>query len=369
MDELCFSRLTNLITRFSSCSIDALLVAVPENRYYLSGFYAEDGGPQESAGYLVIGTDRRYLITDGRYEIQAKKEAPLYQVLVYKNSAAVAIAEVLKELKCEQVGFEGHYFTYTAYKKLLDAVQRMDLRCKLIATEELVENLRMIKDPSEIEAIETAVSNTEKVLEDVVPHIKEGVTEKEIAFMLEAGLKKTGAEKLAFDPIVASGPNGALPHAKPTDRRLTPGDAVVVDFGGCFNHYCSDMTRTFFVSDVSDEIKKYYKIVRRAQKLAIDFIRPSKTGKEVDMVAREYISSRGFGDYFVHGLGHGVGLAVHEKPGINKRSEIRMEPGMIITIEPGIYVHDVGGVRLEDMVLVTDRGCRVLNSDAFYYEI
>ena len=249
-----------------------------------------------------------------------------------------------------------------------ESIKKMGFRCKLVPTEDFVENLRMIKDPTEIKSIETAIAKTENVLADVVSEIKEGATEKEIAFLLETGLKKSGAEKLAFDPIVASGPNGALPHAKPTDRILARGDAVVIDFGGQFEHYCSDMTRTFFIGSVSKELRKMYKIVRQAQKLAIESIKPGKLSKEIDKVARDYISSKGYGNFFVHGLGHGVGLAVHEKPGINKRTDIKLEPGMVITIEPGIYVQDIGGIRLEDMVLVTEDGCNVLNRNIFYYD-
>ena len=368
MDELYFSRLTNLITRFSTRQFDAFLVSVPENRYYLSGFYADDGGPQETAGYLLIGTDKRFLITDGRYEIQAKNEAPLYDIVIYNEKLSSTVAEIIRDVGCENVGFESHYMTFGMYSKLVESVAKTGFRCKLVPTEDFVENLRMIKDPTEIKAIETAIAKTENVLVDVVSEIKEGATEKEIAFLLETSLKKSGAEKLAFDPIVASGPNGALPHAKPTDRILARGDAVVIDFGGQFEHYCSDMTRTFFIGSVSKELRKMYKIVRQAQKLAIESIKPGKLSKEIDKVARDYISSKGYGNFFVHGLGHGVGLAVHEKPGINKRTDIKLEPGMVITIEPGIYVQDIGGIRLEDMVLVTEDGCNVLNRNIFYYD-
>ncbi len=368
MDELYFSRLTNLITRFSDKSLDAFIVSVPENRYYLSGFYAEDGGPQETAGYLVIGENKRYLVTDGRYEIQAKNEAPLYEVVIYEKDIGAEVAEILENLGCQNVGFEAHYLTYGAYTKILEAIKKTRCGCKLSPEEDFVENLRMIKDAAEISLIENAVFRTEKVLAQVVPELKDGVTEKDIACLLELGLKKAGAEKLAFDPIVASGPNGALPHAKPTNRAFKTGDAVVIDFGGRFDHYCSDMTRTFFIGSVPEEVRELYDTVRKAQKLAVESVKPGKMGKEIDRVARNFISTRGFGEYFVHGLGHGVGLAVHEKPGINKRSETKLEPGMVITIEPGIYVRDVGGVRLEDMVLVTDDGCKVLNSGDFYYD-
>ncbi len=369
MDEFCFSRLTNLITRFSTRSLDAFLVSIPENRYYLSGFYAEDGGPQETAGYLVIGTDKRYLVTDGRYEIQASNEAPLYEIVVYQEDMAASVADILKEIGCEKVGFEAQYLSFSTYSRLSDALKKAGCRCELVATEDFVENLRMVKDPTEIAIVEEAVLKTEEVLAKVVPELKENVTEKDIAYLLESGLKKSGAEKVAFDPIVASGPNGALPHAIPGKRALAPGDAVVIDFGGRFNHYCSDMTRTFFIGQVSEEMKKIYGTVRKAQRLAIESVKPGKMGKEIDKVARDFIASQGFGEYFVHGLGHGVGLAVHEKPGINKRTKTTLQPGMIITIEPGIYVKNLGGVRLEDMVLVTDDGCRVLNRDDFYYDI
>ncbi len=369
MDEQYISRLTKLVAQFSSQSFDAFIVSVPENRYYLSGFSAEDGGPQETSGYLVISPDNRYLVTDGRYEIQARREAPLYEVIVYEESLLLTVAEILKNIRCGKVGFEGHYLTYTSYSRLVNALKKVGYKCEIVATEDFVENLRMIKDSSEIELIEFSVGRTEDVLSRVAQEVKEGVSEREIALLLEMELKKSGAEKVAFDPIVASGPNGALPHAKPTKRSFADGDAVVIDVGGKFNHYCSDMTRTLFVGSATEEKVKVYKIVREAQKLAISSTMPGKTSKEIDSIARNYIASRGYGDFFVHGLGHGVGLAVHEKPGINKRTDTKLAPGMVITIEPGVYIKDLGGIRLEDMVLVTKDGCRVLNRDILYYEI
>jgi Xaa-Pro aminopeptidase len=342
------NRLSRLREHFSQGGIDALLISSNFNRAYLSGF-------QGTSGWLIITSDEQILVTDFRYLNQARSEAIDYQIVLYKTSLPEKINDLLKERKIQKLGFESQHLTYEQYHKF-----KSQLEVDLIPVSSPVEKLRELKDPAEIERIKNAVSVADKTFEHILKFIKPGVTERDLAAEMEYFMRKEGAGGPSFDTIIASGFRGALPHGTASDRSICPGDLIVMDYGAILNGYCSDITRTVVVGTAASEQKKIYDIVLEAQTEALGFVGPGRKCCEVDAFAREIIAGYGFGDNFGHGLGHGVGLEVHEKPAVNPRNQDILEPGMVITVEPGIYIDGWGGVRIEDMVLVTDKGCEIL---------
>jgi Xaa-Pro aminopeptidase len=348
--------------------IDTFLVAVPQNRYYLSGYAAEDLHPTESSGYLLIAPSKQYLLTDFRYQEEAAAEAPDFQLLIYREGLGQVLSELFVELPVERLGVEPHYLSVTRYREVEEALKKSRPRASVVSVEEVVERQRLVKEPDEISAIKASLAVTEKVLGQVWQNLKAGRAEKEVAWEIERSIREDGAEAVSFPPIVASGPNAALPHAVPTDRRIEGGDPVILDLGSKLNHYCSDMTRTWIAGAPHAKLREIYRIVREAQLEAQDFIGAGKESAEVDAVARNLIARAGYGENFGHGLGHGVGLAVHEKPGLRKQKGMILEENMVVTIEPGIYLPGFGGVRLENMVRITQNGCELLNQQMLFYE-
>lgn len=343
MDKLC-----RLHRKMEAKAIDALIVTGSENRRYLSGFTG-------SAGTLVITETAASLLTDFRYVEQAALEAPDFEIKRYDEPVA-AIREALLENKCRRVGFEGDLVTYEQYAKWQKAIEQVEW----VAVSGLVEELRMIKEPEEIAEIEKAAAIADAAWSELLPKMVPGASERELALELEFLMRRKGANGLAFDIILAAGPNAALPHAKPGDRLLSRGDLVVMDFGARQGGYCSDMTRTVVIGKACQQTRNLYDIVLKAQLAALDAVAPGKTGQEVDAVARQIITEAGYGEQFGHGLGHGVGLAVHEEPRLSPKGDKVLQPGMVVTVEPGIYVPGFGGVRIEDLVLVTEDGHKVL---------
>jgi Xaa-Pro aminopeptidase len=366
--ETCARRLTCLRGMFEEKGLDAFLVAVPENRYYLSGYGADDLQLTESSGYLLITDSRQYLLTDFRYQEEAEKEAPDYQVFIYKEGLGQTLSELFSELPIERLGIESHYLTVSRYCEVEEALKKSRHAAALAPVEELVEGLRLLKDPEEIEKIKASLRLTETVLLGVWERLRTGRTEKEVAWEIERSLRENGAEAVSFPPIVASGPNAALPHAVPTDRQISAGDPVILDLGSRLRHYCSDMTRTWIAGKPDKKLQELYRIVREAQLAAQDFVSAGKDSVAVDAVARDLITNAGYGEHFGHGLGHGVGLAVHEKPGLRKQKGMTLQENMVVTIEPGIYLPGYGGVRLENMVRITQDGCDLLNHLELFYE-
>lgn len=341
-------RLTRLRQCLEKEGLDAFLVTHPDNRRYLSGFTG-------SAGTLLITHTDAFLLTDFRYVEQSKAQAPLFDVRQYKEMAET-LADIVKLCGVKRIGFESDHVTHAQYEELKTKVE-----AEWVPTKDVVSRLRWVKDANEIACIRKAAEIADAALAEILPKIKPGVTEKELALELEFAMKRRGAEALAFDTILAGGPNGALPHAKPTDRPLQSGDFLVIDFGAVWQGYRSDMTRTFAIGEVSDKQREIYEITLKAQLAALEAVRPGKTGAEIDAIARDIITEAGYGDNFGHGLGHGVGLAIHEGPTLSWRAvDHVLEPGMLVTIEPGIYLPGWGGVRIEDLVVVTDDGCEIL---------
>jgi Xaa-Pro aminopeptidase len=347
--------------------LDSFLIAVPENRYYLSGYQADDLLLTESSGYLLITQNKQILLTDFRYEEAAQGEAPGFEVLIYKEGLATLLPDVLSSLDIVRLGLEAHYLTYQRYAEVEKALRAVRPDAEAVAVEGLVEQMRVVKEPVEIERIRASLRLTERVLAAVWETLAPGRTERQVAWEVERRIRELGAESVSFPPIVASGPNAALPHAVPGERKIGSGELVILDLGSRLDRYCSDMTRTWSAGTPEVRLQEVYRVVREAQRAAQESIRAGKDSHEVDGVARELIRQAGYGDHFGHGLGHGVGLAVHEKPGFGKLTRMVLEENMVITVEPGIYLTGHGGVRLENMVRVTDTGCEVLNElDLFY---
>ncbi len=357
------TRLSRLRRSLAARDLQAVLITCPENRYYFSGFWAEDLDITESAGCLLITRNENLLLTDGRYQEQASKEASDFQVLIYKKGLPRLLRELFRELDITRCGYEPSYLSCSLFKKIKKAVSP----ARLTDFGDLPQRMRAIKDREEIKRIRSAQEVAEEVFSSILPELKPGVTEKEIAFLILKGLYHK-ADGPSFPPIVASGPNSSLPHAVPTDRKIGPGEPIIIDMGARLHGYCSDMTRTMFIGEADSLFKKIYAIVSQAQDEAQKALKAGMTGRDADLVAREVIREKGYGDYFVHSLGHGVGIAIHEAPTLSFRNKKRLKPNMVVTVEPGIYLPGKGGVRLENMVIVQEDGCEIITSSRFYYD-
>jgi len=348
----------------AEAGLDALMVLESENRRYLSGFTGEDTQPDESAGALFITAEKLILATDSRFQLQAEREAPEFERVLYKSGVAKELPALLKPLGAVRLGFEGARLSWAQHRKMTEALQTADMAVELVGTEDLVEKLRIVKSPPEVEAVRDALRLAEAVFVQVAGGLKAGMTEKEAAWSLEKALREAGADALSFPVIAASGPNSALPHAIPGDRPLQAGEPLLFDWGVRLNGYCSDISRTVVIGRKDETFQKVFQTVRDAQEMAIAAIKPGASARAVDQIAREHIEQAGFKGRFGHGLGHGVGLAIHEQPRLSPLSDAVLEAGMVCTVEPGIYLPDWGGVRLENMVAVTADGVEVLNESA-----
>ena len=364
MEETGDHRLGNLRSRLEDRAIDTFLVLQAENRRYLSGFTGQDGQFDESAGALLITSERQILATDSRYETQAQIEAPEFEIYRYTEGLASSLPEILRALGTKRLGFESVRLSYLQFQKFQEHLKKENLKVSLVPTENLVEELRMTKEPQEIEAIKRSLALSESVFETIVGTLCVGTSEKELAWAVEKGLRESGAESVAFPPIVASGHNAALPHAIPTDRPIGRGEPILFDWGARLNGYCSDISRTIVLGSPDDTFKKVYQVVQDAQSMAIEGMKPGMSTQAVDKIARDHITAKGFGDHFGHALGHGVGLATHEKPNLSPIRPMNLEVGMVTTVEPGIYIPGWGGVRLENMVVVEEDAAVVLNRHA-----
>jgi len=361
IEDIIEDRLTGLRKSLFQNEIDTFMVLVEENRCYLSGFRGEDSQFDESAGTLFITDSNCIIATDSRFVLQAETEAPLYETVCYKKGLVEKLPDILGTLNTKRLGFESKRLSYFQYKKIADQFKSAGLSVELVETENVVENLRIIKGQAEIESIQEALSIAETVFENFAATITTGMTEKAVAWALEKRLREAGADALSFPTIVASGPNSALPHAIPGDRQFQKGEPILFDWGVRLNGYCSDISRTLFIGKPDDTFKKVYTTVLDAQRKAVDAIRPGISSKAVDEIARAHIDKMGFKDKFGHGLGHGAGLAVHESPRLSPLYDEPLEPRMVFTVEPGIYLPDWGGVRLENMAVVRENGVEMLN--------
>lgn len=327
--------------------LDAVLISNGKNMYYVSGFAGE-------TGYVYISAKRHAVITDFRYTIQAEIEAKGYEIITIGNGGyEEAINDILKADGINKLGFESEDMLFATYSKLKD---------KLVIDEFLpladdITRLRRIKTPKELEYIKKAEAIGDTVFTEILDFIKPGMTELEIAARIEYLLKVNGGTTTSFPAIVASGVNSSMPHAVPSQKKIEMGDFLTMDFGCVYNGYCSDMTRTIVIGKASDKQKEVYNTVLKAQMAVLDVIKAGFKGKELDKIARDIIYDAGYEGCFGHGLGHSVGLAIHESPRLSGSEEDVILAGMTETIEPGIYIKDFGGVRIEDLVVVTETGC------------
>ncbi|MEN8135191.1 MAG: Xaa-Pro peptidase family protein [Thermodesulfobacteriota bacterium] len=361
-------RLKRLKKSLQNRQLDALLVTQPNNRRYLSGFKADDMNIAESSGALVIPRrGQPLLLTDFRYQLEAESEAAGFEVLVYKRGMLDLLKAVLADRGIKRLAFESHYFLHKTAGRLEEMTKKLGVES--VPTSGLIERLRLCKSPTEIERIRAAVLLNEQVFQEVFGELELGMTERQVAIKIETLMRKKGAAGPSFETIVAGGPNGAKPHAVPGDRPLKAGEPIVIDMGLILAGYCSDMTRTVVLGEPDAKAREIFRLVRKAQKAGIKAIRAGVTGAEVDRAARHIIAQAGYGKQFGHGLGHGVGLAVHEGPALSRRYKKKLRAGMVVTVEPGIYLPDWGGVRLENMVVVTDQGCEVLNTDTTFLDL
>lgn len=327
--------------------LDALVFSDMTNIRYLTGFTGSDGA-------LILSFDETLFLCDSRYTVQAAYQSE-YEVVEYKNKKT-SIVNLLRKNKYRRVGFESNCVTYAEFQELNNLVES-DI--EWIAVED-VSSIRMLKDDSELALLEQATSISAQAFNDIVPLIVPGAIESKISLDLEIAIRNRGGEDKSFDFIIASGERGAMPHGVASDKKIKQSDLVTIDFGGRFNGYYSDETVTCPVGKPDDRMRKVFDIVLEAHDRAIAKIKPGVPLKDIDAVARDHITDCGYGDYFGHGLGHGVGLEVHEAPRVSPLSKGLTEVGMVFTVEPGIYLPDVGGVRIEDMVVVTENGCRIL---------
>jgi Xaa-Pro aminopeptidase len=362
------TRLAALREVLAAQGLKALLVSNPDNRYYLSGFTARDDLPTESSGTLLITLDQAILCTDFRYLEWARAEAKEFEVLVYQAGLGTVLAEQLKVNRFGRVGFETYYLTFGQYQRLTKAAGEAGLTVEWVPTEGLVDGLREIKTPEEIDAMRLALAVTERVLAEVAELLMPGLSERQVAWEIERRLRDEGAEGLAFPPIVAAGANGARPHHQPGDYQIKAQEPIIIDMGARVAGYCADLTRTVILGEPTARFKEIYGMVRRAQSQAEAGLRAGMDSLAGDALARDLIVQGGYGDAFGHSLGHGVGLAVHEAPSLSPVKERRttLKAGSIVTVEPGIYLSGWGGVRLEDMALIREDGAEILNRLGFY---
>ncbi len=344
-------RLSALADGLTAAHLDGLLVTSAPNIRYLTGFSG-------SSGLLFVAARDVILITDFRYQTQIKDEVgDLARVIIQPQSLWVGLWQQLQQrTNLEVVGFESAHVLHRDFQRLLEAGARWQWR----PTVDLVEALRERKDAGELALIEAANGIATRALERTVKEVRAGMSELEVAGVLEKALRDEGSEGFPFPSIVASGPRSALPHARSSSRRIEPGDFLLLDFGAEFNGYCADVTRTFVVGRAGSEQRDIYDIVRHANETAAHGVRAGMTGRDADAIARDYIEQRGFGDLFGHSLGHGLGLEVHEAPRLAKSADGALAEGAVVTIEPGIYRPGWGGVRIEDDVFLGSDGPRIL---------
>ncbi len=349
-------RIAALRFQMAELDVDGFMVSAPENRRYLSGFTG-------TAGHLVITESDAVLATDFRYVEQAEAESPSYRVHRTRGGTGW-LPDILAELGIGLLGIEADYMTVASYNALTDALVESENAAHVLLedTAGVIQNVRAVKDADELGILEKAVEIADQALAVVAPRIEPGMTESRIAWELELEMRRLGAEGAAFDIIVGAGPNGALPHHRADDTVVRRGDPVVIDMGASYKGYNSDLTRTFYVGNPDDEFLSIYSIVLQAQETAIREVRTGMTGQEVDEIARTVIEEAGYKEEFGHGLGHGVGLAVHERPMVVPTSEDVIQNGMVFTIEPGIYISGWGGVRIEDIVVMEDDRARILTA-------
>jgi Xaa-Pro aminopeptidase len=350
------SRVQKLRERLSKDELDALFVSNGENRRYYSGFVS-------TAGYLLVTANEAVVCTDFRYTEQAAQQAPGWRIDRIGGKPDW-LAKLVNEFYIKTLGFEADDMTVSTLERFKKALKENDADPEWKATSGIGVDLRVYKDAGELELLQRAIDIGDQAFEETAAQLEVGMTEKEAAWIFEKAVRERGAESISFETIVAIGPNAAHPHHATSDSKLVEGQTIVFDCGSRYQGYCSDLTRTVVLGDADDEIKRVYDIVLTAQLAAIDMVKPGMTGEECDNIARTIITEAGHENDFGHSLGHGLGLEVHENPGVGPNAKGKLENGMPFTIEPGIYIPGWGGVRIEDVVVLENDKARVMSHAA-----
>lgn len=342
-------RLARLRHSMQEQQLEAIFITNAHNRRYLTGFTG-------SSGYVLVTSDQAVFFTDFRYMSQAAEQVQGWDIIEHGPKITEAVKQQLESLGISRLGFEQRDVTYGVYADYTKELEGIEL----VPTDRLVEALRMIKDEQELVIMQEAAELADRAYEHILQHLRPGVTEKQIALELEMFMRSNGATSTCFDTIVASGERSALPHGVASDRKLQSGEFVKMDFGAYYQGYCSDITRTVMLGKPTDKHREIYDIVLEAQMHALEHIKPGMTGKEADALTRDIIKRYGYGDYFGHSTGHSLGMEVHESPRLSFTESMVLQPGMTVTVEPGIYLPGFGGVRIEDDIVITERGAKRL---------
>lgn len=338
------SKLEKLRATFEQLHIDGLLITSNYNRRYMTGFTG-------TAGVVLVSKTKAIFITDFRYTEQAAAQCPNFEIVKHTASIFEEVAKVAKELGITKLGFEQDTLTFASYKQY-----EQKCEAELVPISGVIEKLRLIKSSAEIKILKEAAKIADAAFEHITSYIRAGITELDVSNELEFFMRKQGATSSSFDIIVASGHRSALPHGVASDKVIEKGDLVTLDFGAYYNGYVSDITRTVAVGQPTDQLKEIYDIVLEAQLRGMAGLKAGITGRQADALTRDYITEKGYGPNFGHSTGHGIGLEVHEGPGLSFKSDIVLEPGMVVTCEPGIYIPGIGGVRIEDDTIITNEG-------------
>lgn len=333
---------------FDKLGIDGLLITSNYNRRYISNFTG-------TSGVVLIGLSDAKFITDFRYVEQASKQCVGFEIVKHVGTITDEVAEQAKSMGIKKLGFEQDHVTFSSFKTFEKAVEG-----ELVPVSGLIEKIRLIKTDAEIKILKEAADIADAAYKHILDFIRPGLTELEVSNELEFFMRKAGATSSSFDTIVASGYRSALPHGVASEKIIEKGDFITLDYGAYYKGYVSDITRTLAVGEPDPKLKEIYQIVYEAQHLGMDGIKPGMTGKEADALTRDYISEKGYGEYFGHSTGHGIGLEVHEGPALSFKSDTVLVPGMVVTVEPGIYIPGLGGVRIEDDTIITEKGNETL---------
>lgn len=337
-------KLQKLRSAFANSGIDGILITSEYNRRYIANFTG-------TAGVVLISEEKAVFITDFRYMEQAAKECVGFEIVQHKGSIQHEVSEQVKALGIRKLGFEQDHLTFGAFKAYEKIVE-----ASMLPISNIIEKLRLIKTSREIKILKEAADIADAAFTHILHFIRPGIRELEVSNELEFFMRSAGATSSSFDIIVASGYRSALPHGVASDKIIEKGDFVTLDFGAYYKGYASDITRTIAVGEPQDKLKEIYQIVLDAQVKGLEGIKPGMSGKEADALTRDYITEKGYGEYFGHSTGHGIGLEIHEGPTLSSKSEIILEPGMVVTVEPGIYISGLGGVRIEDDTVITKDG-------------
>ena len=347
------TRIKNLRDELVKMDLQAILVTKKEDIFYLSSFKGDDT-------FLFITLDNTYIVTDFRYVEQAYTECPSYQLIRTEHNLWNSINTVILTQKISHIGIQEKNVSLDTYKRYTSNLDNVTF----IGADNILQKLRMKKSLEEISCIRDAARVADDAFSHILNHIRVGMTEMEISLELEYFMRRSNASGVSFETIVASGVRSCMPHGVASNKTIEYGDTITLDYGAIYNSYCSDMTRTIFVGEPNKKILQIYDIVKSAQLAAIDKAKPGIAICDVDRAARDIIADAGYGNYFGHGLGHGVGLEVHELPAVSRKNNAILEAGMIITIEPGIYLPNVGGVRIEDMLLICENSSEILTKSS-----